>query len=88
MLTMKRPVTPSNTKVTLTQVKASSKIQDVRAIVIARAKAKGLTAYRLAKLTGITEQTLLNFLDKTHHMRSDKLGLVFAALELEVKPKE
>lgn len=56
-------------------------------IVVERMKAKKMTAYKLAKLTGISNQTVGNFVAGTHQMRSDKLAKVLDALDLEIRPK-
>ena len=71
----------------LTSGKLVHKIPDVRSIVDQQMKRLDMTVYKLAKLTGISYQTLRNFLDGTHEMRSDKLGLVMDVLKLEIRPR-
>jgi predicted XRE-type DNA-binding protein len=68
--------------------KLTCKIPNVRAIIKARMKTEKVSAYKLAKLTGISHQTVNNFVGGTHEMRSDKLAMILAVLGLEIRPKE
>lgn len=63
------------------------RVQDMRKIVHARMKQLPMTAYAVAKATGVKPQTMSNFL-RGGSMRSDKLERVFAVLRLEVKPRD
>lgn len=72
----------------LTTRKLAYKMQDMRKIVADRMKSKKLSAYAVAKATGLKAQTMSNFLSGAHNMRSDKLAKVFAAIGIEVRPKD
>jgi hypothetical protein len=66
-------------------------IQDVREVVIARMRTKGMTAYGLAKAAKaaggkMTEQTVRNFL-RGVDVRSSSLMALLTVLDLEIRPK-
>lgn len=68
--------------------KLGYRMPTVRSIIGKRAAAMGFSVYKIAKLSGVSNQTLHNFLDGTHHMRSDKLERVMRVLDLEIRPKQ
>lgn len=79
----KKPV--ASAKGNLNKGKLGHKIPNMRSIILQRMNELQMTAYRLAKLTGITDPTVRNFLDGTHEMRSDKLSKILDVLGLEVR---
>lgn len=72
----------------LTTKKLVVKIQDVRKIVVEQMKRKQLTAYAVAKRSGVTVQTVSNFISGGTEMTSGKLSRVFTVLDIEIKPKK
>lgn len=72
------------TKKNLTQEIPLYKVQNMRAMVVSQMKKRGIKPYGLAKLTGITEQTLRDFVSGKHQMGDERLAKVFSVLGLEV----
>ena len=64
------------------------KIQNVREIIVRRMKAKRMTAYALAAISGITQQAIRKYMLGKGDMRGEYLARVLAVLELEIRPKE
>lgn len=62
--------------------------QNLANVVRGRMEAKGLTKYALAKESGLTRQTVGNFLTSGRAITSDKLAAMLAALDLIVVPVE
>ena len=75
-------------KVGLHSKQIAHRIQDVRQVIRDRMKElDNMTAYRLAKLSGVTVQTVSNFIgQETKSIRSDMLEMILAALKLEIRP--
>lgn len=76
----------------LTPNRFGRKIQNVRKAVTDQMKRLNLTPYAVAKRAveaggTLSEQTVRNFVAGKTPMTSDKLAAVFAAVELEVRPK-
>jgi plasmid maintenance system antidote protein VapI len=62
--------------------------QNLAKIVRERMQAKGVTPYRLAQLTGMTRQTVGNFVNAGKPITSTRLALILAELDLIVVPVE
>lgn len=74
-------------KVSLIKHTEPAKVQNVRDVVIKQMKAKGMTAYGLAKLCGLTQQAIRSYMLGNTDMRAEKLSLILAVLDLEVRPR-
>lgn len=62
--------------------------QNLDKIVADRMEAKGISAYRLAQLSGVTRQTVGNFVSGERAITSEKLMKILAALDLIITPAE
>jgi plasmid maintenance system antidote protein VapI len=62
--------------------------QNLAKIVNERMRVKDISAYRLSKLSGVTRQTVGNFITEESAITSDKLSKILAALDLIVMPVE
>jgi transcriptional regulator with XRE-family HTH domain len=60
---------------------------DFRRIVDRERKRRKWTVYRLAQASGVDERGLGRYLSGSGELRSDRLGLVFDALRLQVRRK-
>ena len=74
----------NNTKTALPKSAKVAKLLGVREIVVKQMKSLELTAYKLAKITGIPEQTIYNFQTAKTNMQSDKLEKLLVALGLKL----
>lgn len=77
-----------NTKRNLHIGKLAPKIPKVQKVIKDRMNHLGLTVYAVSKATGISHQTMANFVKGTHSMRSDKLAAVLVVLGMEIRVKE
>lgn len=64
------------------------KIQDVRQMIVNAMRKKKLTPYGLAKLSGVTEQAIYQYVKGKTDMRSERLSILLSVLGFEIRVKE
>ncbi|MBK8915694.1 MAG: hypothetical protein IPM64_14060 [Phycisphaerales bacterium] len=58
----------------------------IREIIVAEARRRGWSCYRLARESGVAERTLQAFFAGERDIASDKADKLFSTLDLEVRP--
>lgn len=79
--------TSKGTKTGLYTNKLDGKLWSVRSIVKEQMEARGVTMYMIAKATGVSNQTIGNFVRRGRPIQSDKLEKILAVLGLEIREK-